>query len=230
MVAGAAGLQLHVLRRGAAEHQQRVGVFGDLVPGRHGAGDRAGVADDVGQQALGGAVAVVGEIARVSAGAGEKVVELGLGVMQAPGAGPAVGAAVDRRGAVLRVCVLQGSGHEVQRRVPADVDERIDAAPTVGAVQPGGADGGPGDAVLRMDRALHGAQQRRRVAVSGERGGLDDPAVLDLWMERTPVRTVDRHCLCSSRPAPWAACPSSIPCYGPRGSGRGGTFRGSELR
>ena len=58
----------------------------------------------------------------------EEPVDLALGMMEAPGAGPAVRAAEDRLVAVLGDRSLQRRGHQVEGPIPRHLDERIDTA------------------------------------------------------------------------------------------------------
>jgi hypothetical protein len=200
-------------------------VPGDVVPRRELAGDRAGVADDVGQQALCRAVAVVRDVSGVSPGAGQEVVQLRLRVMQAAGARPAVGSAVHRRRPVPGVGVPQRSRDQVQCGVPVDLDERIGTTASAGALQPGGPDSRSNDAVGRVHRTGNRAQQGGRVAVRRERLRRDEPIVLDARVVGTPVRAVDGHARLSTRrrtalssPAIPATTAAPKPTRVPRGS------------
>ena len=71
---------------------------------------------------------------------------LALGVMEAPCASPAVGAAVDAVCTVFLHGVAQGVGGEVQSRVPGHRNEGFLATPRVTAVA----------AMLQVTRAYHG--------------------------------------------------------------------------
>ena len=94
---------------------------------------RPGRAEDVGQDHLGGAVGVVVDRVRVAADAVEEAVHLALRVVEAAGAGPAVGPAVDRLVAVLVEDAAQLAGEQLDRLGPVDLDELVGAPSRVGA-------------------------------------------------------------------------------------------------
>ena len=121
------------------------------------------------------------------------MVQLGLRVVQAPGARPPVGAAVHRRRPVPVVGAAQRVGDQVERGVPVDLDERVRAPAPAPAFPPRRPHRGPHDAVARVHRAGNRVQQLGRVAVGREGLRRDEPAVFDARVESAPVRAVDGH-------------------------------------
>src|SRR3546814_7789798 len=91
---------------------------------------RSGVAgaQHIGQDRHAGAVAVVLHLLGAAAEAMQEAVQQGARVMHPPRARPAVGAAEDRRVAVLVPDAAQLAGHQVERLVPGDRDEGFGAA------------------------------------------------------------------------------------------------------
>ena len=133
-VAGdAAGDDGQVLDREAAERHEQVGLARDDLPRRRPAPHLVRAADDVAQRDVRGA-GRVGAHAR--GGAAEQAVEatqLALRVVEAPGAGPAVGAGVDGRVAVLADDAPELCRRAVERLLPADGDPLVGAAAGVRA-------------------------------------------------------------------------------------------------
>ena len=133
-VAGdAAGDDGQVLDREAAERHEQVGLACDDLPRRRPAPHLVRAADDVAQRDVRGA-GRVGAHAR--GGAAEQAVEaaqLALRVVEAPGAGPAVGAGVDGLVAVLADDAPELCRRAVERLLPADGDPLVGAAAGVRA-------------------------------------------------------------------------------------------------
>ena len=121
-----ARVDLRVLERQAAERDDQLGVLGDLVPVRGRRVDRVGrAADDVRQDDLHRGAAVAVDRRRVAAVEVEEAVQQALRMMEAARAAPAVGAAVDRCVAVLGLDARELARRQVERLVPADLDERV---------------------------------------------------------------------------------------------------------
>ena len=187
-----------VLRREAAEAEHQLRVPPDGRPVRHAAEQHLRRAEDVRQQGLAGGVGVGGGRRGEAAALAEEAVELGARVVQPPGGGPAVGAAVDRRVAVLRAGAAHLVGEQPRRAVPGNGHEGVAAAQVPAALpfQPAPADVGPVDAAggvddvwCRLDQAA-----RHRVGREGPHGR--DAAVLDHGVEIAPmggVRLDDGH-------------------------------------
>ena len=122
----AARVDLRVLERQAAEGDDQLGVLRDLVPVRSRRVDRVGrAADDVRQDHLHGRAAVAVDRRGVAAVEVQEAVQQALRVMEAARAPPAVGAAVDRCVAVLGLDARELARRQVERLVPADLDERV---------------------------------------------------------------------------------------------------------
>ena len=122
----AARVDLRVLQRQAAEGDDQLGVLCDLVPVRSRGVDRVGAAPDhVREDDLHGRAAVAVDRGGVAAVAVEEAVQQALRVMEAPGAAPAVGAAVDGGVAVLALDARELARGQVERLVPADLDEGV---------------------------------------------------------------------------------------------------------
>ena len=192
-VAGdAAGDDGQVLDREAAERHEQVGLARDDLPRRRPAPHLVRAADDVAQRDVRGA-GRVGALAR--GGAAEQAVEatqLALRVVEAPGAGPAVGAGVDGRVAVLADDAPELGRRAVERLLPADGDPLVGAAAGVGAravLEPPAADRGVRDArppVAGDDVPEQGGGQR----VVRVRIDADELVVADLRGVGAPVRGV----------------------------------------
>ncbi len=125
----APGGDLAVPPRRAAEHHDQPGMPGEHGPRGVAAGEAAPVADDVGQDDVGRGEAVVLDRAGIAADGVQEAVDLALRVVEAPGARPAVGAAVDRFVPVLRPHPVELRRGEVEGGVPRDADERLPPAP-----------------------------------------------------------------------------------------------------
>ena len=128
-VAGdAAGGDVGVLHGHAAEADDQLGVLGDDGPGGGVAEHVAHAADDAVEDDLARRVGVGVAGVDVAAERVQEAVELALGVVEAAGAGPAVGAAEDRLGAVVGVDAVEFGGEELGGGLPIDGDERVGAA------------------------------------------------------------------------------------------------------
>ena len=130
----AAAGDLGVAQRDAAEHHDQPAFAGDHAPPGRLLHVVAEAAHDVGHQHQGRVVAVVALGAYEAAGRVEEALELALGVVEAPGARPAVGAGEDRFVAVGLPDAGQFPGDQAQRFVPAHLDEGL-GAPFAGACQ-----------------------------------------------------------------------------------------------
>ena len=187
---GAARGDIGVFDGHAAEGDDQLGVLGDDGPGggvgehvAHAAGDA--VEDDL---ACGVGVGVAG--VDVAAEGVEEAVELALGVVEAAGAGPAVGAAEDGFGAVVSVDAVEFGGEELGGGLPIDGDEGVGAAVVrrAGAVvEPAFADHGLLDAGGAADGAGDVVEDGGGVGIAGVGAGFDEGAVLDDGVEGAPV-------------------------------------------
>ncbi len=221
---GAAGVELRVLRRGPAEHHHQSGRFDYVRPGRHEVRD-IGPPEDVRHYAECRAEAVIPALVDVAAVQPEEPLEHARPVMEAPGAGPAVGAAVNRFVAVLGLDPRKLVGDEAQRVVPAHGHEGVAAAAVaVARAQVAGAHIGPVDAQLSAHDLRQPADEGRGMAVGIKRGHARDGAVVvGQHVVDTPVRSglggSCRHVrlLCRSGTAVGRAADQS--CVGNNGSG-----------
>ena len=137
-----------VLQRQPAEAHQQIGVLDDDLPlggaleqvvvgADHPRHDHAGRAEAVGVPGKG-----------VSAKEFEEPMHLALRVVESAGAGPAVGAAVDRLVAVGVDDAAQFVGEQLGELVPRHRDELVGTAPVLGpgpSSQPAAPHGGRGD-------------------------------------------------------------------------------------
>ena len=80
---------------------------------------------DVRHQHARGTQAIGVLVAHVAADRIQESMDLALGVMEAAGARPAVGAAEDRPVGMLRLYAREFLGHEIERLVPRHLDERL---------------------------------------------------------------------------------------------------------
>lgn len=199
MSGGTAGHHRGVLHRQSAERHQQRGVVDDDIPGRGlGQGFEQGRADDMREDHFGraGAVAVPG--CGVPAEHVEEPVHLALRVVEPSGAGPAVGAAIDRLVAVAVDGTAQLGSQQLDQLVPADLHELFGAASRAGPramLQPSAPYGGVGDAAAVTYRAGQVLQLRSRVGVTGERGHGRNVAAVYPSGEHAPVRCrrIDLH-------------------------------------
>src|SRR6185369_11053332 len=115
------------------------------------------VAEDMRDENGGGAGAVAVDGADVAPQRGvQKAVELALGVMETPGAGPAIGAAEDGAGAMAIPHPDKLRPEQVENLLPGHRHIIVAAAAIVGtgsALQPAAADHGLGDAGAMPQRA-----------------------------------------------------------------------------
>ena len=186
----AARVDLGVLERESAERDDQLGVLGDLVPVRCRGVDRVGAAPDhVRQDHLHGRAAVAVDRRRVAAVEVQEAVQQALRVMEAPRAAPAVGTAVDRVVAVLAPDARELPRCEIERLVPAHLDERVlPAGGAALALQPAAADGRTQNAARVVLRAGHPGADRRRIGITGSRVQRDDLASAHLDVVVAPVR------------------------------------------
>ncbi len=191
MLAGAAGVDLQILQRHAAERHDELGVLGDGVEGRARPADRRRVAEHMRRDHRARRVGIGVDLHGRAAEAVHEPVQQRLRMVQAPGARPAVGAAEDRAVAERRLHPRQFVRHQLQRGIPIDRHERLGAPPgavAVGAmVEEALADMGSVDAASVIDRFHLGLRQWRRVLVLLERLHPDRAPVPDLDVESTPM-------------------------------------------
>ena len=134
----------------------------------------------------GGADAVVIHVAHVAADQVEEAMQLALGVMETPGARPAVGAAEDRPVAEIALHAAELARHQVEGLVPRYFDEGLGAAPLrEGArtlLEPAPAHGGTAHAQARHLVGQHVQADRRGIGILREgmqTGGLAGLVVFD---------------------------------------------------
>ena len=188
---GSAGAHLAVAAGQAAEGDDQLSAPGDRFPAGVAQQHLLERAQDVGHDHLARGIAVAVARGGVAADAVEEAVKLALGVMEAPGAGPAVAAGVDRRIAMGAAHAAQLAGGEVERPLPADGDEGLAPAPRAvaagAALQPPLAHRRLADAHRIVERARHGAAQPGRIGIARGRMHGDNPAVGDLGLVGAPV-------------------------------------------
>ena len=168
-----------------AEGDQQLRVLGDVGP-RHRTGAQGEVAllaDDVGLHHHARATAVVVDRAGIAADPVQETMELALGVVEAAGTGPAVGAAEDRLVAERGAHAVQLVSEQVKGGGPVNLDVLVVGAATVivgaGAVlEPPPAQGRAGDACPGMLRVGDVGDRRGRIGVVGVRPGPGDMAVV----------------------------------------------------
>ena len=191
MLAGAAGVDLQVLERHAAERHDEARVGGDGIECRRRTADRGRVAEHMRRDDRAGGVGIGVDLHGRAAERIHEAVQQRFRVVQAAGARPAVGAGEDRAIAEAGLHPRQLVGHQRERGVPIDRHERLGAA--LGAVaactafEEALADMGPIDAALVVDCFYLGLRQRRRVLVLLERLHADRAPVPDLDPESTPM-------------------------------------------
>lgn len=156
----AAGVDLGVLERDAAEHHHQLAVLGDGRPvGRPGQ-DLAQGADDVRQDHLGRGVAVGVDRAGVAARHVEEAMDLAMGVVKAPRARPAVGAGIDRLRPVLAPHPRDLTRDQVEGLVPVERHEGLGAAAGAVAAVPPFEPAGPDHGLRDAQRAVDGVGNR----------------------------------------------------------------------
>ena len=192
MLNRAAGSDLRVANRDAAEHHHQLGVLGDTLPTGARAVDRVQRAEDGAHQHRASRVAV--SLARVgeTSDRREEAAQLILRMMESARARPSVGAAEDRAIAVLANHALQFVGDEIDRAIPRDLDESIATAAVVRRartmLQPSLANRGLGDTAMVMDRIGNRAQHRRRIGIVLEGLDIDQPSIFDDRIKGPPMR------------------------------------------
>ena len=168
--ADAAGVNLCVLEWHPAEHHHQLGMFCDNRPRGHGVEHVEKLeAHNMWHDHLGGGGAVAVDRIRVAAELLEKAMNLTLGVVEAPGAGPTVGASEDRLVAVQFFYAPQFTGDQIQGFVPAYGDKGLGAATAAvifgAAFQPAFAYRRLQDTALVMNAVLEGLTDGRRIRI-----------------------------------------------------------------
>jgi hypothetical protein len=186
----AAGIELGVLHRQAAETDHLPGLGNDGLIGTDRPIGGLGGAADMGQQRQGGGEAVIVFLGGEAANGVHEAAELALGMVEPAGGRPAIGAGEDGVVAVLCFYALELARDQIQRLIPRDRDEAVGAPVTVAVFEPAFAHHGLGDPRRPMHHAGDGRQHRRGVGVVGDRQGVDDAAIPDNRVKRTPVRGV----------------------------------------
>jgi hypothetical protein len=206
MVADAALVDLRVLHRDAAEAHHQAGILQHVFDGRclvhqlrgrhaeHMGDDHLRRAGGVGLDGVGTATQLI-----------EKAMQLALRMVKATGARPAIEAAEDRFVAVLGDHAPQRIRRHVQRLVPGQGDERLDAA--FGAIAPprplqvARADAGSRDAAPGILRGEQGLANGRGLRVVLGRMDGHSSAIPNLDGEVAPVSAGrDQHRLRHDRP------------------------------
>ena len=191
VLARAARGDLSVLEREPAEGDDELRVRDDARPVGDAACHRLMRADDVRQQELRRAPAVVADLVDAPPAGVEEATDERARVMQPAGRGPAVRAAEDPARAVLLPHARELVRDQAQRGVPADFDERLAAAQravaAVAVAQPAGADRRARDAEIRMHHRRNRREHRRRRGVEGERLAPHNAPVFDHGGERAPM-------------------------------------------
>ena len=195
VLAGAAARNLTVLEREAAEGDEQLAVSCDAFPVRDSARHRREGADDVRQEKLRAAPAVVADLVDTAAAGEQKAADQGARMMQPPRRGPAVRAAEDSFSAAFGAHAREFAGDEIERPLPGDFDEGLDAALRARVIaaaaaalfQPAFAHGRLLDAHRRIHHLGHRGEHRRGVRIARERLAAHEAAVLDHGGERAPV-------------------------------------------
>ncbi len=187
MLGGAAGIDLAVLVRHAAEGDEELAVLGHHVPRRVHGHQLVHRRHDVRHQHARGAQAVGILVAHIAADRIQEAMDLALRMMEAAGARPAVGAAEDRAVGMRVLDALQLLGDEIERLVPLDLDEgspgRASQARRRAFLQPALAHRWPAHAQPRHLVGQHVQADRRGIGILGEgmqARGLAVVVVLDL--------------------------------------------------
>ena len=186
MGCGAARLHLSIAHGNAAEGDQGVRRLRDRRPGREPT-QRRHVADDMGQDGQTGGQGIAVLLPREPAEAVEEALHLGLGVMEPPGTGPAVGPGEDGVVAVGGFHPLQFLGDEVERLVPGHFDKAVAAPRPVAMLQPTFADGRRLDPAIVVQAFGHAIQNGGRIGITGQGPDGDNAVVLGFRFECSPV-------------------------------------------
>ncbi len=199
----AARVDLRVLERQAAEGDDQLGVLGDLIPVRCRGVDRVrGAADDVRQDHLHRRAAVAVDRGGVAAVEVEEAMQQALRMVEAPGTAPAVRAAVDGGIAVLGLDARELARRQVERLVPAHLDEGV--LPACGAavsIQPAAPHRRAQDAAGMVLGPGHADPDRRRIGIVGDGVQRDHLAVAHLDVVVAPMRGRRRTSACDG-PSP----------------------------
>ena len=191
MFTGAAGFDLGILDRHAAEHHHQFGVFGNAAPVGQRAADHAGGADDMGHDDHARGIGIVGNLACKAAKAVQEAVQQGARMVQPPGAGPAVGTGEDRGVAVGLAHPRQLVGDHVQRGIPIHRHEGLGAPARAVAVlalfQISLAHIGLVDPCFVIKRVGYGLDQGRGVGVAPKGPHAGNPAILQLRRKGAPM-------------------------------------------
>ncbi len=168
----AAGIDLRVLVRRAAEGDEQLAMLGQHIPRRVHRHQVFHRGHDVRHQHARSAQAVGIHVAHIAADRIQEAVDLALGVMEAAGARPAVGAAEDRAVRMRLLHPLELAGDAIERLVPRQLDERLLStfvAIRAGAVlEPAPAEGRPADPQPRHLVGQHVQADRRRIGIVRE--------------------------------------------------------------
>ena len=208
---GAARVDLGVLARHAAEGDEKPAVPGEHLPARVAGQQLLERRHDMRHQDEGGADAVVIHVAHVAADQVEEAMQLALGVMETPGACPAVGAAEDRPVAEIALHAAELARHQVERFVPRHFDEGLGAAPLrEGAgtmLEPALAHGGTAHAQARHLVGQHMQADRRGIGILREGMKMDGLAGLVVFdFVDAPMRQGERALMRHGNGFPEGAC------------------------
>ena len=178
----AAGVDLRVLARRAAEGDEQLAVLGQHVPGRVHGHQVLHAGHDVRHQHACRPQAVGIDVTHVAAERVQEAMDLALRVMEAAGARPAVRAAEDRAIGVRLAHPLDLVGHDVERLVPGQFDERLLSALVARGprtlLEPALAHRRPAHAQARHIVGQHVQTDRRGIGILRERVQADRLALV----------------------------------------------------
>jgi hypothetical protein len=190
VVADATGTDLGILRWHATECDDQLGMLRDHRPGRVVTHQAAKTTDDVRQQDLRRGVAMRVDRRSIAAAKIEEAVQLALRMVEAPGAGPAVGPAKDRRVAMQAPNPGDLGGDEAVGVIPRHGDEGFAPAafPAGWAVpQPTLPHHRLADTQRVIQRAGYGLSDRRRVRITWQRVQRDQAVACHASLKCAPM-------------------------------------------
>ncbi len=179
MPAGGTGGDQAVAQRQAAEAEHHLGVAGDRRPIRGAAEQHFIGAEDMRQQRLRRGVGIGVDLPGIAAAEAEEALQLAARMVEAPGRGPAIGAAEDAGRAVLGTDAARLLRHQPHRAVPGDGHEGVAAAQRAAppAFQPALADMGPVHAAGGVNDVGHALDQAAGEGVAFEGPHADHAAI-----------------------------------------------------
>ncbi len=177
---------LAVLKAQSAECDYQAGVLDHRIPVGDAAGDRLVGADDMRQQKLCRAPAVVSDLVDAAAAEEQESAHQRPRMVQPSRRRPAVGAAENRGVAVCAAHPRQFAGDKIEHFVPAGFAEAVGAAARP-PLAPAFADRRLCSPQRRVKHLRDSGEHRRGRRVALERFASDHPIVLDQRAERAPV-------------------------------------------